>query len=215
MPFNKLIGVTIAGLFFLNGVTAQQGTMEKQVDGVIINFPASSVNKAKAIRLQVISDKIIHVTASPVLPLKNDTSLMLAGVSVKKIPWSLSQGKNEVILATSSIKAMISLLSGAVYFTDMKGTILLKENADGRNFVPASIDAGPSWQIGQSFFSPSDEAFYGLGQHQQGLMNYKNNVVQLLQNNTEVAIPFLVSNKNYGILWDNYSIISIWGWKAI
>ena len=58
----------------------------------------------------------------------------------------------------------------------------------------------------QQFSSPADEALYGLGQHQQGIMNYKNSNITLYQNNTEVFIPFLVSNKNYGILWDNYSI---------
>jgi alpha-D-xyloside xylohydrolase len=36
-------------------------------------------------------------------------------------------------------------------------------------------------------------------------MNYKTYQVQLFQNNTEVVVPFLVSKKNYGILWDNYS----------
>ncbi|MGZ3851958.1 MAG: TIM-barrel domain-containing protein, partial [Flavisolibacter sp.] len=44
------------------------------------------------------------------------------------------------------------------------------------------------------------------GQHQDALMSYKTYQVQLFQNNTEVAVPFLVSKKNYGILWDNYSL---------
>ena len=37
-------------------------------------------------------------------------------------------------------------------------------------------------------------------------MNYRGQQVTFFQNNTEVAIPFLVSAKNYGILWDNYSL---------
>src|SRR6185312_3064778 len=51
--------------------------------------------------------------------------------------------------------------------------------------------------------------FYGLGQHQDGLVNYKGHQVNLFQNNTEVAIPFLVSSRNYGILWDNYSLTTV------
>ena len=58
----------------------------------------------------------------------------------------------------------------------------------------------------QTFQSTSDDAWYGLGQHQDGVMNYRGQQVTFFQNNTEVAIPFLVSNKNYGILWDNYLI---------
>lgn len=60
--------------------------------------------------------------------------------------------------------------------------------------------------IVQRFVSPADEALYGLGQHQQGIMNYKNTNLVLYQNNIEVLVTFLLSNKNYGILWDNYSI---------
>ncbi len=202
----KSITVAFVFLFFLNGVTAQKVKVEKLDDGVIVYFLNASANTAKAIQLQVLSEKIIHVNASPVIPVKKDTSLMLVEMNKKAVKWSLSQTKDELIVATSFIKAFVSLFSGAVYFTDLKGNKLLKEKKDGRNFTPVSIDAGASWHITQSFFSPGDEAFYGLGQHQQGLMNYKNNVVQLLQNNSEVAVPFLVSNKNYGILWDNYSI---------
>src|SRR5690606_30087340 len=56
-------------------------------------------------------------------------------------------------------------------------------------------------------FSVADkEAFYGLGQHQTGLMNYRGYQVDLTQYNGIAVVPFLVSSKHYGILWDNYSI---------
>ena len=198
--------IIITCLFFVTEITAQKVTIKKQADGAIVYFPNASAGKGKVVQLQVHSGRIIHVTASPVSSLTKDTSLMLAEMSSKPVQWSLSQTKNELIVATKFIKAIVSLFSGDVYFTDLKGNVLLKEKKAGRNFTPVSIDAGSSWQIAQSFFSPGEEAFYGLGQHQQGLMNYKNDIVELLQNNTEVAVPFLVSNKNYGILWDNYSI---------
>ena len=203
---SKSIRVTFVFLFFLNGVTAQKVKVEKLEDGVIVYFLNAPANTAKAIQLQVVSEKIIHVITSPVIPVKKDTSLMLVEMNRQLFSWSLAQTKNELIIATPFIKAFVSLFSGVVYFTDLKGNILLKEKKDGKYFTPVSIDAGSSRHISQSFFSPEDEAFYGLGQHQQGLMNYKNNVIELLQNNSEVAVPFLVSNKNYGILWDNYSI---------
>jgi alpha-D-xyloside xylohydrolase len=55
----------------------------------------------------------------------------------------------------------------------------------------------------------ADDAWYGLGQHQDGIMNYRGQQVSFFQNNTEVAIPFLVSNNHYGILWDNYSLTKL------
>ena len=54
--------------------------------------------------------------------------------------------------------------------------------------------------------SPDDEAFYGLGQHQADEFNYKGKNEELFQYNTKVSVPFIVSNKNYGILWDSYSL---------
>ena len=43
----------------------------------------------------------------------------------------------------------------------------------------------------------------GLGQHQHGRLDQKGCVIELQQRNTEVAIPFLVSSRGYGFLWNN------------
>ena len=37
-------------------------------------------------------------------------------------------------------------------------------------------------------------------------MNYNGEDVLLAQHNMDVAIPFVLSNRNYGVLWDNDSI---------
>jgi len=44
-----------------------------------------------------------------------------------------------------------------------------------------------------------------LGQHQSGMFNYRGSTVELGQNNTDVAIPLLLSSKGYGILWNTAS----------
>jgi alpha-D-xyloside xylohydrolase len=53
------------------------------------------------------------------------------------------------------------------------------------------------------FDAHNEERFYGLGQHQHGRLNQKGAVVELVQRNTEVSIPFLVSNLGYGLLWNH------------
>ena len=189
----------------VKNVKAQNTKYEKLRNGVIVYISNYEKNAVRALQLEVVSEKIIHVTAAPALPLKEDTSLMVIK-NYLQTKFSVSNTNDEIVLSTSLIKAIVSLKSGLVKFTDLHGNKILAEDNYTKNFTPVSIDAGKAWQVSQSFISPEDEAFYGLGQHQEGIMNYKNNVVTLLQNNTEVAIPFLVSNKNYGILWDNYSI---------
>ena len=46
------------------------------------------------------------------------------------------------------------------------------------------------------------ERFYGLGQHQHGLLDQKGAVIDLVQRNTEVSVPFALSSRGYGFLWN-------------
>ena len=74
--------------------------------------------------------------------------------------------------------------------------------------VPEAQKHGWSWRA--LFDSPDNEAFYGLGQHQSEELNMKGKNEDLFQYNTKVSVPFVVSSKNYGILWDSYSYCR-WG----
>jgi alpha-D-xyloside xylohydrolase len=193
-----IAGIFVSFLFSIN-IYAQ---VEKLDDGVLIHLPGTH---AKAIKLEVISDRIIHVITSPVGSIQKDTSLMVI-VGNKNTEWSLATKNNETTLSTALLKVIVDLSTGRIKFHDLKDQPLLEEDKNGSSFTATTVDEGPSRRIKQTFLSTKDEAFYGLGQHQQGIMNYKGELVELLQNNTEVAIPFLVSNNNYGILWENYSI---------
>jgi alpha-D-xyloside xylohydrolase len=180
----------------------QQAPAEKLEDGVLIHLAGTS---PKAIRLQVVADNVIHVTTSPVDPIHKDTTLMVIAQQPRP-RWSVKTNSQQTLLSTGTVKVVVDQASGVIQFTDLSGHQILQQEKNSSSFTPATIESGPSWQIKQTFISSPNEAFYGLGQHQQGIMNYKGEIVELLQTNTEVAIPFLVSNKNYGILWDNYSI---------
>ena len=183
-------------------ITHASAQVERLDDGVLIHLRGAA---PKTIKLQVVSDRIIHVIKSAVDVLQKDTSLMVIG-GHRKTEWSVDTKNNQTTLLTSALMVTIDLSTGRVKFHKRKGQSLLEEEKNGNSFTSTTIDSGPSWQIKQTFLSAENEAFYGLGQHQQGVMNYKGEFIELLQNNTEVAIPFLVSNNNYGILWENYSI---------
>ena len=73
------------------------------------------------------------------------------------------------------------------------------------NLEKLSLDdrSGYSWRM--LFDTSAGESFYGLGQHQSEDMDYKGKNEELFQYNTKVSVPFVVSTKNYGILWDSYS----------
>jgi alpha-D-xyloside xylohydrolase len=71
---------------------------------------------------------------------------------------------------------------------------------------PAEVNGEQTFhaEVGFGIYG-SHEGFYGLGQHQAGVWNYRGETVDLSQENTEIAIPLLVSTNGYGIFWNNPS----------
>jgi len=188
-------------------VGCSQSTFQKKQDGILISIKQTSGEAVKTIRLQVINDDIIHVMASPSNSLSEEPSLIAAYTETKKDGWQAIQQNDNVVLQTATTKAVVSLKTGEIQFTDLKGNIILQEKqGGGKTFKPIEVDGHSGYTFRQVFESPADEAFYGLGQHQSDEFNYKGKNEELFQYNTKVSIPFIVSNKNYGILWDNYSL---------
>lgn len=190
--------------------TIPPGEYSKTDDGIVVHVKRKVTNGVYLVRLQAITDHIIRVTASPVDSFNTTPSLIAIAKKRNPVKWTVKEDKEQVTLLTPALKAIVSLLTGEVSFTDLNGKPLLAEPKEGgKYFIPVAEDGQPSWRLSQSFSGDPNEAFYGLGQHQSGMMNYKGQQVELYQNNTEVAIPFMVSSKNYGLLWDNYSMTKV------
>lgn len=87
------------------------------------------------------------------------------------------------------------------------GKLLLKEKdrRKARNFKRSEVGGEQCLEVTQRFIPTDEEAIYGLGQYQNGIMNYRGKSVLLLQANMDIVNPFLISTNGYGILWDNYS----------
>jgi len=62
------------------------------------------------------------------------------------------------------------------------------------------------YRIEQRFKAYDGEKLYGLGQHLHGEFNQKGLVMDLVQRNAEVSIPFMVSNRGYGFLWNSPAV---------
>ncbi len=182
----------------------------KLPDGVLITVKEKRKNSPRLVKLQAITDKIIRVTASPVDSFMMEKSLMIEDKKRPPVKFEVKESGNIVELYTQYIHAKVLLSTGEVSFQDKNGQPVLQESRGGGKFFKGNIvDGGQSYEVSQSFQSTGDEAFYGLGQHQNGVMNYKNTQVDLTNYNSVVAVPFLVSSKNYGVLWDNYSITKV------
>ena len=176
------------------------------------------------IRLQVVSDRIIRVQATAEQGFRNKQSLIIVPQN-SKAQYKVEEQGDDLIITTAAMRAVLNEATGQITFYDLKDQVLLKEVAQGgKTFKPFTVpdreigvdiakvpDAqkhGWSWRA--LFDSPDNEAFYGLGQHQSEELNMKGKNEDLFQYNTKVSVPFVISNKNYGILWDSYSY-SRWG----
>ena len=79
-------------------------------------------------------------------------------------------------------------------------------NAQGQPVFTATNHQFKDGEATLSFVSPDDEFLYGLGQFQDGYSNVRGLSRRLIQVNTQISIPMLISSKGYGILWNNYGL---------
>jgi alpha-D-xyloside xylohydrolase len=176
-------------------------------NAVIIRLNPKHSGGTRLMKLEVLSDGIVHVIASPDNSFSREKSLCVTGTDMMKAAFKVSQSIDTLVLSTSKIKVKVLLKSGQVSFFNKEGRITLKEvDGGGKSFEPITVEKTPGYSFRQVFESPDDEAFYGLGQHQSDEFNYKGLNESLYQYNTKVSVPFVISNRNYGILWDNYSL---------
>ena len=161
---------------------------------------------ARKVRLTVLSPKVIRVTAFPTESVQLPPSLMVVAKSDGTATLDATEKDGVVSVKTANVLAQVAVDTGRVTFRDEHGNVVLNELAGGRHFTSVDVQGDSVYSIQQRFESPPDEAFYGLGQHQNAQMNYKGENVELAQYNTDVAAPFVVSTRNYGLLWDNNSI---------
>ena len=111
-------------------------------------------------------------------------------------------------LKTKKLTDFITHKTGLISFCDTNGKKIVDEKPfAGCNFQPAVFDGKRYCHLPQTSQSTADAVGYGPGQHPGALINYRDQQqVSFFQNNTELVIPFLVSGKNYDVLWDNYSL---------
>ncbi len=147
----------------------------------------------------------IHLTQTngPVPP-----SLVLT----EKVPapkFDVSQSGHAITLSTAKMKVVVDRQTGALRFEDAAGKLLLAENPTGRWLKPSTIQGEPILLVQDSFVSPPDEHLYGSGQFQDGQLNIRDLPRRLTQVNTQIAVPFWLSSKGYGLLWHNYGLTEL------
>jgi alpha-D-xyloside xylohydrolase len=125
-------------------------------------------------------------------------------------PFTLNETATELTITTAKLRAHLDKMTGQLSFLDATGATLLTEPASARSLTPAMAGGLSTLAARQTFTTRTGEQFYGLGQHQQGVMTYNGQTTNLVQRNPgESSVPMLVSSGGYGLLWDNPSATTV------
>jgi alpha-D-xyloside xylohydrolase len=162
------------------------------------------------LRISVCRPDVIHIVATlePSTSTGGNPPWMLdAKDSCPGAKFGVSRQADTVLLTTDTLKVELSLKWGSIQFMSSGNDTLLRERTSiPRTYDPIDLNSEKTFHVEDRFSPNFDEGFYGLGQHQSGMFNYRGSTVELGQNNTDVAIPLLLSSKGYALMWNTASL---------
>ncbi|KAJ4288478.1 hypothetical protein N0V90_011714 [Kalmusia sp. IMI 367209] len=137
------------------------------------------------------------------------------------IAATLKSSEDSATLINGTIKAIVTKRGKLTILNDTSGEILLEEYArhrrdvldpkcsaleiEAREFKPAI--GGDYYHLTARFESlDPKEKIYGMGQYQQPYLDIKGTQLELAHRNSQASVPFAVSSRGYGLLWNNPSI---------
>jgi len=179
---------------------ANAQAIERSADGVTLH------SSTGALHVAVCSERVIRVEAS----LTDEFPKSVVPAVVRPCggaSFTISSNASTVSIRTRILNVEIDRATSSVRFLTVAGQpVLSEQEQDGRTITPVDLDGMHTNEIRQDFLLSPVEALYGLGQHQEGFLNLRDIPVRLLQANTNIAIPFLISTKGYGLLWNNAAL---------
>lgn len=210
-----LLVLTIGALSVADNLFAQVA-ITPDAGGVTVK------TQTDTLRLTVCSPTLIHVVASPdgtAAAATPQQPWLIKQCTPSKFTFSMpqaqpAQSENDklwnpaaAVVDTGAIKVRITLAWGTLEFQDEQGHRLLQEFQDApRRYVKVEVNGEQLYSVKEQFYPAVQESLYGLGQHQNGVFNYRGSVLELAQANTDVTIPLMLSTNGYGILWNTAAL---------
>jgi len=146
--------------------------------------------------------RVKYVEGETIAPLEE----LVYTEDVKAPKWKTKADAQHVIVQMKNMKIDYNKQTDQLVFIDKKGNIVLQEQARGRQVTHTEVGGVKAMAVSQRFISPTDEYLFGTGQFQDGHLNLRGLSRRLTQVNTQIAIPFILSSKGYGLLWNNYGL---------
>lgn len=206
-----IAAIAIISLFCSLPVFASISSFTKDTDGISFKLD-SGIMKVKVCKEDIIE---VRYTTLPDLPVK--ASLVITNTWEKQPEFKVAENDLEITITTAKLKIKINKSTNAISYFDNNAALILAEDETGGKKMSAATIAGiKTYNCQTAFKSPPDEALFGLGCHPEDslTMNYKGRNQDLAIKYLTGAIPVLLSNKGYGLMWDNYSASNFYGAEA-
>ncbi len=159
----------LAGGFVLlvSAMTFGQSAVEKTDEGIMVQVGDSFL------KLEVCSAEVVRVAFAKDRGFFARKSLVASPRRCEATQWNVIIRPREAVLITTKLKVKVDLTSGALSFFDQSDQPIVMEKQNGRTLTPAEVQGEKTFQVRQVWQANADEALYGLGQHQFGLMDFK------------------------------------------
>jgi alpha-D-xyloside xylohydrolase len=200
------------------------------VAGTASAAPIATLDRNGAwVSVEAYGPNIVHVTIAM------DKAEVLKGPGYGILPkasdnsaFRQSGGKDGDIFTSSALSLRVHPApaprvpsQGEKYFASQLAPVGLEvKNAKGDTVLsmsgwemsPQTVNTERTFQVGASFAPAPDEHYYGMGQNQEstGPLDLRGRVLDCKHwydapAGETVCVPFMVSSKGYGIVWDNPS----------
>src|SRR5579884_2604969 len=162
--------------------------------------------ESDAVRVTVCGPSLIHVVAGPGGPKAASPEEPWLVERCKPAPFDFTRDDKNATVSTAGLHVVFALKDGRLTFEDRSGNTLAAESdREPRRYDRIEANGETLYRVSERFFVDAHQGLYGLGQHQNGVFNYRGTVVELAQANTDVAVPLLVSSNGSAILWNTAS----------
>ena len=180
--------------------TSAPVSVQRAADGLVVRVADAWL------KLEVCASDVIRVAYAKDQAFFARKSLAAAPKRCDVAKWDLTQDASAATLSTAKLRARVDLATARVSFLDATtGAPILEEKDGGRTLMAATVAGENTHHVRQEWVADAGEALYGLGENHLGLLNIKGYDLDLWQHNGTIVIPFLVSSRGWGVLWDNTS----------
>jgi alpha-D-xyloside xylohydrolase len=172
-------------------------------------------HQREVLRIQPWGPDSVRVrAANESLPLSDAGALQQHSPAGGTADMTVEDGAGRLVNGELTVEVEISATDGKpmplVRFTNTStGEELLAEEREHYWWPGARVYYGNrsgASEIHQQFRAYDGERLYGMGQRTHGQLDHKGLALDLVQRNAEVSIPFVLSSRGYGFLWNNPAI---------